>query len=212
MIRAILLSSALFVAPKGVTVMENEEPPVEQPVEDNTSTEVTEDTSSVEETIDEEKMTEKIKSFLGEHFNQQVVMSIVQWVVDSGLIGIICAVYAKYRKYKALSSKEIADAVIKECKDQIANALQEMSKEELESLKSKLDKVEASNEILQKALILAQDKTVEGRIALVNLISQKSESEEVQQVAEEVKETIVEEQAVVDKVQEQVKEDYNPID
>ena len=201
MIRAILLSSALlFVAPKGVTVMENEEPPVEQPVEDNTSTEVTEDTSSVEETIE------------GEHFNQQVVMSIVQWVVDSGLIGIICAVYAKYRKYKALSSKEIADAVIKECKDQIANALQEMSKEELESLKSKLDKVEASNEILQKALILAQDKTVEGRIALVNLISQKSESEEVQQVAEEVKETIVEEQAVVDKVQEQVKEDYNPID
>lgn len=209
MIRAILLSSALlFVAPKGVTVMENEEPPVEQPVEGETSTEVVE----TEETIDEEKMTEKIKEFLGEHFNQQVVMSIAQWVVDSGLIGIICAVYAKYRKYKALSSKEIADAVIKECKDQIANALQEMSKEELESLKSKLDKVEASNEILQKALILAQDKTVEGRIALVNLISQKSESEEVQQVAEEVKETIVEEQAVVDKVQEQVKEDYNPID
>ena len=63
-----------------------------------------------------------------------------------------------------------------------------------------------------KALALAQDKTAEGKIALLNLISENTTQADTKEVVTEVKEQIQKEQKVEEEVKEKVANDYTPID
>lgn len=153
-------------------------------------------------------IVEKITNFASEYLNYNTVLTIVSLALNSGLLSAIAGIYFKYRKYKATSSEEIQKKVLEVIKDNFGT----LGEEQLTNLVNQITNMEKSIEIMQKALILAQDKTAEGKKALIELLSETSTSEEVKSVATNTENKIVEEQKEVEKVQEEVKNDYTPID
>ena len=178
---------------------------VEPPIEETTNT--TED-----EPLTEEGFTEKIKEFFEQYLSADMVANIINWAIDSGLLIALFGVYLKYRKYKSLSSEEIAKKVDDRIKQELKESFEKLSEEQLQQLIDKVNSYEDVLNTLEKALILSQDKTAEGKKALLDLISEKTNSSEVKKEASNVKEKVVEEQKTIDEIQEKVKDNYIPID
>lgn len=178
---------------------------VEPPVEETTNT--TED-----EPLTEEGFTEKIKEFFEQYLSADMVANIINWAIDSGLLIALFGVYLKYRKYKSLSSEEIAKKVDDRIKQELKESFEKLSEEQLQQLIDKVNSYEDVLNTLEKALILSQDKTAEGKKALLDLISEKTNSSEVKKEASNVKDKVVEEQKTIDEIQEKVKDNYIPID
>lgn len=178
---------------------------VEPPIEETTNT--TED-----EPLTEEGFTEKIKEFFEQYMSADMVANIINWAIDSGLLIALFGVYLKYRKYKSLSSEEIAKKVDDRIKQELKESFEKLSEKQLQQLIDKVNSYEDVLNTLEKALILSQDKTAEGKKALLDLISEKTNSSEVKKEASNVKEKVVEEQKTIDEIQEKVKDNYIPID
>ena len=178
---------------------------VEPPIEETTNT--TED-----EPLTEEGFTEKIREFFEQYLSADMVANIINWAIDSGLLIALFGVYLKYRKYKSLSSEEIAKKVDDRIKQELKESFEKLSEEQLQQLIDKVNSYEDVLNTLEKALILSQDKTAEGKKALLDLISDKTNSNEVKKEASNVKEKVVEEQKTIDEIQEKVKDNYIPID
>lgn len=182
-------------------------------VEETTTSEVA-TTSEVkeEEPFDEEAFTEKIKSWLSQYFDIKLVSDLVTWLMTSGLMGALFGVYIKYRKYKKNTTEEVLSAVKKEVGKYLEEQFGKLSKEQIDKILNGFTFVEQKMDILMQALVFAQDKTSEGKIALLKLIQSNTSSQEVKDEAEKVEKTLVEEQKANDEVKEVVKEDYAPID
>lgn len=178
---------------------------VEPPIEETTNT--TED-----EPLTEEGFTEKIREFFEQYLSADMVANIINWAIDSGLLIALFGVYLRYRKYKSLSSEEIAKKVDDRIKQELKESFEKLSEEQLQQLIDKVNSYEDVLNTLEKALILSQDKTAEGKKALLDLISEKTNSSEVKKEASNVKEKVVEEQKTIDEIQEKVKDNYIPID
>ena len=178
---------------------------VEPPIEETTNT--TED-----EPLTEEGFTEKIREFFEQYLSADMVANIINWAIDSGLLIALFGVYLKYRKYKSLSSEEIAKKVDDRIKQELKESFEKLSEEQLQQLINKVNSYGDVLNTLEKALILSQDKTAEGKKALLDLISEKTNSSEVKKEASNVKEKVVEEQKTIDEIQEKVKDNYIPID
>ena len=178
---------------------------VEPPIEETTNT--TED-----EPLTEEGFTEKIREFFEQYLSADMVANIINWAIDSGLLIALFGVYLRYRKYKSLSSEEIAKKVDDRIKQELKESFEKLSEEQLQQLIDKVNSYEDVLNTLEKALILSQDKTAEGKKALLDLISEKTNSSEVKKEASNVKDKVVEEQKTIDEIQEKVKDNYIPID
>ena len=178
---------------------------IEPPIEETTNT--TED-----EPLTEEGFTERVKEFLEQYLSADMVANIINWAIDSGLLIALFGVYLRYRKYKSLSSEEIAKKVDDRIKQELKESFEKLSEEQLQQLIDKVNSYEDVLNTLEKALILSQDKTAEGKKALLDLISEKTNSSEVKKEASNVKEKVVEEQKTIDEIQEKVKDNYIPID
>lgn len=178
---------------------------IEPPIEETTNP--TED-----EPLTEEGFTEKIREFFEQYLSADMVANIINWAIDSGLLIALFGVYLKYRKYKSLSSEEIAKKVDDRIKQELKESFEKLSEEQLQELINKVNSYEDVLNTLEKALILSQDKTAEGKKALLDLISEKTNSSEVKKEASSVKDKVVEEQKTIDEIQEKVKDNYIPID
>jgi hypothetical protein len=197
----ILFISTLAFSPITLEDTTVVEPPIEEP------TNTTED-----EPLTEEGFTEKIREFFEQYLSADMVANIINWAIDSGLLIALFGVYLKYRKYKSLSSEEIAKKVDDRIKQELKESFEKLSEEQLQQLIDKVNSYEDVLNTLEKALILSQDKTAEGKKALLDLISEKTNSSEVKKEASNVKEKVVEEQKTIDEIQEKVKDNYIPID
>ena len=178
---------------------------VEPPVEETTNT-------TEGEPLTEEGFTEKIREFFEQYMSADMVANIINWAIDSGLLIALFGVYLKYRKYKSLSSEEIAKKVDDRVKQELKASFEKLSDEKLQGLIDKVNSYEDVLNTLEKALILSQDKTAEGKKALLDLISEKTNSSEVKKEASSIKDKVVEEQKTIDEIQEKVKDNYIPID
>lgn len=221
MIKEALLIATLTLAP--MNQVEDTTEPTTSEVESITSEDVSsEDITSSEDISSsatepttsevEEQIKKYLEDFLGQYFNSNFVSNIINWAIDAGLLSAIALIYLKYRKFK---SKTI-DEIVKEVKDaiekQLGDSFQNLSSEEIAKITSSVDTLAKDIDTLKKALVLAQDRTAEGKIALLDLIQTSTKSEEVKKGVEVVKETIKEEQKVEEEVKEVVKNDYEKID
>lgn len=182
-----------------------------------TDTSITTDTtisSSEDITYDEseKEVIETLKEWLLQFFDSNLVGFIINWAIDAGLITIIAGIYFKYRKYKAKSSQEIASEVKEQINEILNASFKDLSKEQQEKIVNVINKLNSEIETLKKALVLAQDKTAEGKIALLNLINETTKEVEVIKEVEKVKEKVIEENNKEKEVNEKVKEKYKPVD
>ena len=203
MIKNILLSGVLMFAP----IQNADETVVEPPVQETIPGE-----EIVEEEMTEEQFTEKIKEFLGQYLNENVVVEIISWAMNTGLIGVLFTLYIKSRKYKGKSAQEIQELVKQDIPSLVKECFNKMSVEHLQAIYNRMGELEHGMQIMMKALVLAQDKTAEGRIALLNLITEKTNNTEVTKVAEMVKQEIIEETKAEKLIIEKISGDYNPVD
>lgn len=203
MLKNILLSGVLMFAP----IQNADETVVEPPVQETIPGE-----EIVEEEMTEEQFTEKVKEFLGQYLNENVVVEIISWAMNTGLIGVLFTLYIKSRKYKGKSAQEIQELVKQDIPSLVKECFNKMSVEHLQAIYNRMGELEHGMQIMMKALVLAQDKTAEGRIALLNLITEKTNNTEVTKVAEMVKQEIIEETKAEKLIIEKISGDYNPVD
>ena len=153
-----------------------------------------------------------ISEWASKYLNGTMVANVINWAIQSGLLVAVASIYFKYRKYKAMSSNDIAKECEKKINECLNASFKEMSVEQLKEIVDKVGSLEETINTLEKALVLAQDKTSEGKKALLDLITEKTNDKEVVETANEVKEKVVEEQKKNEEIKESVKEDYIPID
>lgn len=159
-----------------------------------------------------EEVIQVVKDFLGQYFNSDLVGQIINWAIDVGLLTTIAGIYFKYRKYKAKSSEEIAKEVEKQIKDTLGNEFNKLSNEQIQNILTKIDKFDESLNVFEQALILAQDKTSEGKKALIEIITARSQNHDTLETGKKVEDKIINEQKQEEKVKEEVKKEYTPID
>lgn len=203
MLKNILLSGVLMFAP----IQNADETVVEPPVQETIPGE-----EIVEEEMTEEQFTEKVKEFLGQYLNENIVVEIITWAMNTGLISVLFTLYIKSRKYKGKSAQEIQELVKQDIPSLVKECFNKMSVEHLQNIYNRMGELEHGMQIMMKALVLAQDKTAEGRIALLNLITEKTNNTEVTKVAEMVKQEIIEETKAEKLIIEKISGDYNPVD
>lgn len=159
----------------------------------------------------EEEIKNKIENVLSEYFNWDYVQAIINWAIDAGLLSVIAVVVAKTRKYKHLTLEQVANMVKDEMKKTLEDNFKKMSEEQIQSLNNSIDKCCKDMELMKQCLSLAQDKSVEGKIALQKLIASTSTDTSTIETAEKVEEKIVEEAKRTDEVKQAVDGDYKEI-
>lgn len=170
-------------------------------------------TSSSELTQEEVEKTikEKFENWASEYVSWDYVSSIINWSIDTGLLSVIAFLIVKTRKYKSLTGEQIVDLLKTQMVDTLKNSFKEMSAEELKQIVLNIDKLSNDIEVMKKALVLAQDKTAEGKIALLNLINGTTENKETKEAIEEQKEKIEKEEAKIEEVKSAVDGEYKEI-
>lgn len=195
------------------------EPTSEETKEPATSEVASESTSEeegkgdvAEDTYDFDKFKEDVTAWLSKYLEKDLVVQIISWAVDCGVLGGLFTVYLKYRKYKSKTIGELVDEIKTKVTEQMGEDFKNLSTEQQEKLINSLESLKKSNELVIKALVLAQSKTTDSKLALLDLVAENNTSVEVKEVVADVRKEVEASQEQKDKVQEAVKSDYNPID
>lgn len=171
----------------------------------------TEPTEPTEEEIDtEEKLTEKVRKWLSQYLDARLVADIITWATTGGLMTALFAVYIKYRRYKATTVGELVAITKAEVGKALKQSFEGLSKEEIKKLTDGIDSLRESNDKVIKALVLAQDKSSEGKIALLKLVSEGA-SKDVKEAAKVAEESVKKEEKATEEVKKAVGE-FQPIE
>ena len=175
------------------------------------SSEITSSSSELTQEEVEKTITEKIEQWASEYVSWDYVSSIINWSIDTGLLSVIALLVVKTRKYKSMTGEEIVNLLKSQLIETLTTNFKEMSEEQLKQLVLNMDKLGSDIEVMKKALVLAQDKTAEGKIALLNLIDGTTENKETKEAIDEQKEKIEKEEAKIEEVKSAVDGDYKEI-
>ncbi len=147
------------------------------------------------------QFVEKVKQILSENFSVDLLLKIIAIAVDVSLVIALLVVVSKNRKLSVQNQIAFRKDVL---------AQDEKTRKEI---KEEIEKIENEYNTIIKAIVLSQDKTADGKVALLDLVANaKATKKEVIEKAIEVKEKVVEDKKQKEKVIEKVKEDYIPID
>ena len=214
----------------GAIASGEEAPTSEQPttsVEEEPSTSVVAPSSSESEEKSEESVSSsssaseeptfddfkaEVEAWLSQYLEKDLLTQIVSWAVDAGVLGGLFAVYLKYRKYKNKTIGQLVDEIKANVTKQMQDDFKNLSEEQQQKLINGIETLKKSNELVIKALVLAQSKTTENKLALLDLVGEANTDVEVKQAVESVRHEVEANKETKEKVQEVVKDDYHPID
>lgn len=166
--------------------------------------------ASEEPTFDDFKA--EVEAWLSQYLEKDLLTQIVSWAVDAGVLGGLFAVYLKYRKYKNKTIGQLVDEIKANVTKQMQDDFKNLSEEQQQKLINGIETLKKSNELVIKALVLAQSKTTENKLALLDLVGEANTDVEVKQAVESVRHEVEANKETKEKVQEVVKDDYHPID
>lgn len=176
----------------------------EEPVSEEPTTEETDE-------MTEEEFKLAIEDYLSQYIERDTVQKIIGWLTDAGVLASLFVVYLKYRKYKKNTVEEVIGAVKKEIGDYLTKNFEKLSQDEIDKVKQAIKSLESSNEVIMKVLVLMQDNTAKGKTALIDYLGSKTESDEVKQATEDVKETLEQQEEIREEAFEKVEKDYQEI-
>lgn len=159
----------------------------------------------------EEDLKEEISEWLSNFMEESMVAKIIGWAVDAGVLSALFVVYLKYRKYKDTTIKDLIDMTKKEIGKYLKEAFDDLSVDQIDKIKKAIDELEKSNETIMKVLVLMQDSTANGKVALLDYLGSKTESKEIKETATEVVNEIEKVEAVKEEVKAKVAGDYEEI-
>lgn len=166
--------------------------------------------TTTDPTFDEFK--NEVEKWLSNYLEKDLLTKVISWAVDAGVLGGLFTVYLKYRKYKNKTIGELVEEIKGQVTKQMGDDFKNLSAEQQQKLINGLETLKKSNELVIKALVLAQSKTTDSKLALLDLVAENNTSVEVKETVAEVRKEVEASEEQKQKVQEAVKEDYNPID
>lgn len=208
--------------------------PIESVVEEEPSTSVVAPSSSEEQSSSSEEQSSsssssassseeeqeptfddfkaEVEAWLSQYLEKDLLTQIISWAVDAGVLGGLFTVYLKYRKYKNKTIGQLVEEIKANVTKQMEDDFKNLSQEQQQKLINGIETLKKSNELVIKALVLAQSKTTENKLALLDLVGEANTDVEVKQAVESVRQEVEANQETKEKVQEVVKDDYHPID
>lgn len=178
--------------------------------EEGSSSSSSQEQPSDEPTFDDFKG--EVEAWLSKYLEKDLLTQIISWAVDAGVLGGLFTVYLKYRKYKNKTIGQLVEEIKANVTKQMEDDFKNLSQEQQEKLINGIETLKKSNELVIKALVLAQSKTTENKLALLDLVGEANTDVEVKQAVESVRQEVEANQETKEKVQEVVKDDYHPID
>lgn len=178
--------------------------------EESSSSSSSQEQPSDEPTFDDFKG--EVEAWLSKYLEKDLLTQIISWAVDAGVLGGLFTVYLKYRKYKNKTIGQLVEEIKANVTKQMEDDFKNLSQEQQEKLINGIETLKKSNELVIKALVLAQSKTTENKLALLDLVGEANTDVEVKQAVESVRQEVEANQETKEKVQEVVKDDYHPID
>lgn len=154
----------------------------------------------------------EVEAWLSKYLEKDLLTQIISWAVDAGVLGGLFTVYLKYRKYKNKTIGQLVEEIKANVTKQMEDDFKNLSEEQQQKLINGIETLKKSNELVIKALVLAQSKTTENKLALLDLVGEANTDVEVKQAVESVRQEVEANQETKEKVQEVVKDDYHPID
>ena len=230
------LMNILKLALLAGAIASGEEAPTSQPsesvVEDEPSTSVVAPSSSEEQSSSSEESSSsssassseeeqeptfddfkaEVEAWLSQYLEKDLLTQIISWAVDAGVLGGLFTVYLKYRKYKNKTIGQLVEEIKANVTKQMEDDFKNLSQEQQQKLINGIETLKKSNELVIKALVLAQSKTTENKLALLDLVGEANTDVEVKQAVESVRQEVEANQETKENVQEVVKDDYHPID
>jgi len=162
-----------------------------------------------EPTIDDFKA--EVQAWLEQYMEESMVVKIINWLADIGVLSALFVVYLKYRKYKHTTIEDLT----KQFGDKVGVWLKEnfdkLSEEQISQIKDSVAKLEESNETMMKVLVLMQDNTAKGKAALIEFLGSKTESQEVKEAVKDVNEKLEEQEKITKEIKDKVSGDYEEI-
>ena len=215
MLKNLVLSSLILFAPLNEGEVGAEPPTTEVGGETTTpstpSEGENENKTPTQEEV-EETITQKIKEYAEKYLNAEMVANVINWAINSGLIVALATIYLRYRKYKSMSSKEICEEVKKEVLIALGDEFKKLSEEQQAGILKAIDELCKEMENMKKALVISNDKSYEGKLAMLKLMEETTKESDTKEQIKKVETQVKEEQKKDEQVKETVKKDYVPID
>lgn len=172
-------------------------------------TEIVEETEETE--LTKEALIQKLKDKIDQNIEDGRIKDIIYLVLFSGFGTGLIGVYIKYRKYKHNTLEDVANTVHKELAEFCTEQFDKLSADKLAPVIEKANELNKGIETITKVLVLMQDKTPEGRIALLEYLGVKTENADIKASVVEIEKNIEEQNKTAQEVNSKVKEEYNEI-
>ena len=173
--------------------------------------------AKADEVIETETETsfEDIKGEIDAYIEDNVHNEQVKSLISLGLNGVeavaLVIIYILYRKGKSNNAENNKKDIKSILKDFTSDEFKEYGKEMIQPLHDAIDKLEKSTDTIMKVLVLMQDQTANGKIALIDFLGSKTDNEEVKKSVQLVKEAVEEVKAMQEKVNDEVKGEYKEL-
>lgn len=173
---------------------------------------------TIEAEVDEEKLTEQvtqiISDFLGNYLQESFVAQIISWLIDVGAVGAAVAIFFKYRKYKHTTIEDITKLAGQTIKEQLGSSFKDMDGNTAKLIGEMfvaIGTLAAKMDNLIQAFALSQDKSAEGKIAMLQIVQGTTEDKNLNDKIEEMKTEITTTEEAIQEVEEKVQGEYKDI-
>jgi len=207
-----VILSFLFIAPVFVKA-EDEPVTTTAPI---TTTTVLETTTDVYDEKDydtkdaQQVVTEIAEKYLGEYLDKQLIADIVALVFGAVSLCIFIGTYIKYKKAHKDTNDVVAQSIERELKEKI-NAFVNQTTALIEPLIEQNKELKEGYETIMKVLVLMQDATPKGKVALIDYLGGKTSNKEVKEASEQVQAEIEKQEETKKEVTEKVNGEYENI-
>lgn len=173
---------------------------------------------TIEAEVDEEKLTEQvtqiISDFLGNYLQESFVAQIISWLIDVGAVGAAVAIFFKYRKYKHTTIEDITKLAGQTIREQLGSNFKDMDGNTAKLIGEMfvaIGTLAAKMDNLIQAFALSQDKSAEGKIAMLQIVQGTTEDKNLNDKIEEMKTEITTTEEAIQEVEEKVQGEYKDI-
>ena len=161
--------------------------------------------------LTEEEVKSKLEEKLSQWFDANTIANIITWLSTSGVLTFALAMLNKIRRYKDYNTGDLVKKFEGQIKEMVEKQFKELGKEQVDKIVSAINDLEKAEETIMKVLVLMQDNTAKGKVALIEYLGTKTENAEVKGAIAEVETGLIEKEQAKEKVLEQVNKEYTDL-
>lgn len=159
----------------------------------------------------QEITTEIAEKYLGEYLEKQLIADIV--TVAFAVLGYagLFVTYVKYRKNKKETTEKVSETIEKELRENLIKSFVKLSDDTIKPLLEQNKELKEGYETIMKVLVLMQDSTPKGKVAIIDYLGHKTKNNEIKEQSEKIVEEIEKNETIKEEVNSKVSGEYEEI-